>query len=119
MINHTQSARALWNELRDVKKTLKNPSPETARDQGHYAFKTPSHLRCILLTSDFTKSNYFQNRSFDATAAATGCTFDSTAAATGCTFDAAVATAAVTGRTVDATAVTAGRAFDATAAATG
>ena len=52
---------------------------------------------------------YFtQNRSFDATAAATGCTFD-----------AAVATAAVTGRTVDATAVTAGRTFDATAAATG
>ena len=38
---------------------------------------------------------YFtQNRSFDATAAAAGCTFD--------------ATAAVTGRTVDATAVTAG-----------
>ena len=41
---------------------------------------------------------YFtQNLSFDATAAATGCTFDTTAAATGCTFDAPVATAAVTG----------------------
>ena len=56
-----------------------------------------SVVSLILSTSDFTKSNYFQNRSFDATAAATGCTFDAT-----------VATAAVTGRTVDATAVTAG-----------
>ena len=76
---------------------------------GHNPLGTSSQVRPILSTSDFTKPYYyFQNRSFDATAAATGCTFD-----------APVATAAVTGRTVDAIAVTAGRTFDATAAATG
>ena len=58
----------------------------------------PNRDHCSLLllsTSDFTKPYYyFQNSSFDATAAAAGRTFD--------------ATAVVTGRTFDATAVTAG-----------
>ena len=75
----------------------------------------PNRDRCsliILSTSDFTKSNYFQNRSVDATAAAAGRTFDVTAAVTGRTFD---ATAAAAGRTFDAAAPTNG----ATAARTG
>ena len=89
--------------VRELAKTLKNPS--FAARCGHFATMSSSST----INKRLYQVRYFtQNRSFDATAAATGCTFD-----------APVATAAVTGRTVDAIAVTAGRTFDATAAATG
>ena len=39
----------------------------------------------LLSTSDFTKPYYFQNRSFDATAATTGRAFDATAPTNGAT----------------------------------
>ena len=88
MINHTQSARlAVWNEL-CVKNAEKPVSRKLAGHQaGHNPLGTSSQVRPILSTSDFTKSNYFQNRSVDATAAAAGCTFDATAAAAGRTVD--------------------------------
>ena len=68
---------------------LKNPFVATeiaTESRIDYSYLRPNRDSCSLIllsTSDFTKSNYFQNRSVDATAAAAGRTFDATAATTG------------------------------------
>jgi hypothetical protein len=69
---------------------LKNPFVATKATESRidYSYLRPNRDRCSLIllsTSDFTKSYYFQNRSFDATAATTGRAFDAAATTNGAT----------------------------------